>query len=160
MDKEYCEDCESFYVYLATLAPPGKQFTPTCTIALKSGGKFTPISEIEICTMKNKTTGEVIEMEREILYGIKPAENHWEYVCMKCNGKGYLESCENIKKCYYCHGTGEVEVIVKWEEEFERERDKRGFYKFWVEANLNKYIGYGKVKIKVRKGYIQIERIN
>ena len=52
MDKEYCEDCGSYYVYLATLAPPDKQFTPTCTRKLKTDGKFIPISEIENCTDK------------------------------------------------------------------------------------------------------------
>ena len=81
MDKEYCEDCESFYVYLATLAPPDKQFTPTCTIALKSGGKFTPISEIEICTMKNKI--------REIKMVEIKTEPDWQYECLDCGGKGY-----------------------------------------------------------------------
>jgi hypothetical protein len=48
MDKEHCEGCSYYYVTLYTLATPDKQFTPSCT-ANKS---FTPISEIETCTIK------------------------------------------------------------------------------------------------------------
>ena len=52
MKEEYCKDCFNFYVYLSTLALPGKQFTPTCT---RISGKFKPISEIKKCTKKKLT---------------------------------------------------------------------------------------------------------
>ena len=52
MNPEYCKDCEYFYIYLATLAPHGKQFTPTCTIKLSTDGIFIPLEEINSCEKK------------------------------------------------------------------------------------------------------------
>ena len=57
MDREYCEDCFSFHIYVATLAPIDKQFVPTC---IQDAGIFTPISEIDICGVKNKRIPECI----------------------------------------------------------------------------------------------------
>ena len=102
MDKEYCKGCSSFYVYLATLAPPDEQFTPTCTIT----GGFVPISEIKKCTMKNKIRGTM-----------KSVEDDWQLVCLSCNGKGYEEklSCgctgyRMRKYCTNCKGKGAIDV--------------------------------------------------
>jgi len=82
--------------------------------------------------------------------------------CPNCKGKGYIvpkpekppvlglkegEEPPRIKK----------PLDLQWEKEFET--DIEGFYKHWIEKSLNRYLGYGKVKIKCKKDCIQIERV-
>ena len=102
-------------------------------------------------------------------------------ICAICKGEGELEGDGHIENCGWCHGSGEVEVIEQWEEEFEDEIFDNGIYdggiqlKRWMNEDesffnfndlIQEYFGESnwsktiKVKIKARKGKIVIEEIN
>lgn len=83
------------------------------------------------------------------------------FVTKCCKSRDFLRSINDKTNvwCTKCRKVTSVKLVKFWEEEFEDEIDKRGFYKFWVETRLKRFIGEAKVKIKARKGKIVIERI-